>query len=290
MKNSVRIISHLVANLKSALSELKKDGAVIGISGGIDSAVALHLLERCLPKDRILPLILPDRDSDPRCIYLAEKVCQYYDAKKISITPLLQKLGVYRTFKNYPFIPRRIKEKYSRRRLEYHGRRIYLRFLRGDLDSELRKVLSYVRIKNRIRMAIIYHHAEIHNYGVVGTINKTEYLLGFFVPFGDGVADIMPLLELYKTDLYRIAQALNVPEEIITKSPTPDLIPAVTDEMILGMSYERIDDILKKIIDDQVRDLDTEESQYVRELYNRARNLRVLFFPIQRDFDNRVDL
>ncbi len=286
MKNSVKIIIQLADNLKSALSNLKKDGAVIGVSGGIDSAVALGLLERCLPKDRILPLILPDRDSDPRCIYLAEKVCQHYEAKRISITPLLQKLGIYRSFKNYAFIPRRIKEGYTRRKLEHYGRKIYLRFLRGDLNSELRKVLSYVRIKNRIRMAILYHHAEMCNYAVVGTINRTEYLLGFFVPFGDGVADTMPLLKLYKTDLYRIARALEIPEEIITQSPTPDLIPAVTDEMILGMSYERIDDILKKIIDDKVADLDTEESEYVRALYNRAKDLRVLFSPTQKDVDN----
>jgi len=290
MNNSVEFITHLVDDLKSALSTLKKDGAVIGISGGIDSAVTLQLLERCLPKDRILPLILPDRDSDPRCMYLAEKMCQNYEAKKISITPLLKKLGIYRSLRNYTFIPRRIKEEYSLRKLECYGGKIYLRFLKGDLDSELRKALSYARIKNRIRMAIMYHHAEIHNYAVVGTINRTEYLLGFFVPFGDGVADIMPLLKFYKTDLYGIARALNVPEEIITQSPTPDLIPAVTDEMVLGMSYERIDEILKKMIDDKVKDLDTEESKYIRELYNRAKNLHVLFSPIQKDFDNHMDL
>lgn len=290
MKNSAKIIIELADSLRSSLLNLKKDGAVIGVSGGIDSAVALGLLERCLPKDRILPLILPDRDSDPRCIYLAEKVCQHYETKRISITPLIQKLGIYRSFRDYAFIPRRIKEGYARRKLEYYGRNIYLRFLRGDLDSELRKVLSYVRVKNRIRMAIIYHHAEMRNYAVVGTINKTEYLLGFFVPFGDGVADIMPLLKFYKTDLYRIARALNIPEEIITQSPTPDLIPAVTDEMILGMSYEEIDDILKKMIDGKITDLDTEESKYVRELYNRAKDLRCLFSPTQKDFDKYAAL
>ncbi len=286
MENSIKIIIHLVDNIRSTLSTLKKDGAVIGISGGIDSAVTLKLLDKYLPKDKIHPLILPDRDSNPRCMHFAEKLCQDYETNKISITPLLQKLGIYRSFKNYPFIPRCIKEEYGRKKLEYYGQRIYLRFLKGNLDSELLKALSYVRIKNRIRMAIMYYHAEMRNYAVVGTINKTEYLLGFFVPFGDGVADIMPLLELYKTDLYRIARALNIPEAIVTQSPTPDLIPGLTDEMILGMSYERIDGILRKMVDNNVKDLATEEAKYVRELYTRAKNLRALFSPIQQEFED----
>ncbi len=290
MKNSVKTVIHLVDNIRSALSRLKKDGAVIGVSGGIDSAVTLKLVDKCLPRNRILPLILPDRDSNPRCIQYAEQICRDYETSKISITPLLQRLGIYRGFKNYAFIPRRIKEEYSRKKLEYYGQKIYLRFLRGDLDPDLRKALSYVRIKNRMRMAIMYHHAEMRNYAVVGTINKTEYLLGFFVPFGDGVADIMPLLELYKTDLWTIARTLNIPEEIVTQAPTPDLIPGLTDEMILGMSYERIDEILKEVMDSTVENLETEESRYIGELYTRAKDLRALLFPIQKDSVNHIVL
>ncbi len=280
MKNSLKMLNQLTANFKTSFARLKKDGAVIGISGGIDSAVTLKLLEQCLPKDKILPLILPERDSSLKCIHLAEQLCQDYAVKKISITPILQKLGIYHDFKNYPFIPRRIKEEYSREKLRFYGKKIYLRFLSGDLDADLRKALGYIRIKNRIRMAIMYHHAEIRNYAVVGTVNKTEYLLGFFVPFGDGVADIMPLLEVYKTDLYKIARALNVPEEIITQSPTPDLIPGLTDEMILGMNYEEVDDILKIMMEGKDELIDTEESKYIRDVYIQAKKLRACFFPI----------
>lgn len=275
-----KTLDHHVTNLKTFLAKLNKDGAVIGISGGIDSATTLKLLEKCLPKEQILPLILPDRDSNPRCIRLAEKLCREYKYKKISITSILQKLGVYREFSNYFFIPRRIKEKYVRKKHEHYGKYLYLRYLRDEVNDELRKALAYIRIKNRTRMTIMYYYAEINNYAVIGTVNKTEYLLGLFVPFGDGVADIMPLIHIYKSDIYDIAQALGVPNKIVTQIPSPDLIPGLTDEMILGMNYEKIDEILKIIVEHK-KIIETEETQYIAEVYQRAEKLRKFLFPIQ---------
>jgi len=280
-KNISKILNHLVAWAKTLLEMTKKDGAVIGVSGGVDSATTLKLLEQCLSKNKILPLILPDQDSNPKCIRLAEKVCKDYNFKKISITPILQKLNIYRDFQNYFIIPRRIKEKYVQKRFKQFGDKLYLRFLKGDLDAELQNALGYIRIKNRIRMAIMYHHAETRNYAVIGTVNKTEYLLGFFVPFGDGVADIMPFIHLYKTNVYEIARALDVPDEIITRAPSPDLIPGLTDETILGMGYEEIDEILKMLVKNKKRLSKTEEVRYIAELYKWAKKLRTMFFPIQ---------
>lgn len=282
MKNILKMVNPLVINLKTELEILKKDGAVIGISGGIDSAVTLKLLEQCLPKDKILPMILPERDSDPKRICMAKKICRDYDFKKISITPILRKLGIYHDFKNYFFIPRGIKEKYSQRKFKQSGKDIYLRFLNSKLDPDLLKALGYLRIKNRIRMAIIYHHAEIRNYAVVGTINKTEYFLGFFVPFGDGVADIMPLLNLYKTDVYEIARELEVPEEIINQAPSPDLIPGLSDELILGMNYQKIDEILNQIEQNKSLNTASNEFRYIAEIFERAKRFRAFLFTASR--------
>ncbi|UCG91646.1 MAG: NAD(+) synthase [candidate division WOR-3 bacterium] len=278
MKDTAKNLHHFVADLKNSLETLKKDGAVIGVSGGVDSATVLKLLEQCLPKENILPLILPDRDSNPRCIRLAEKLCRGYTYKKISITPLLQKLGVYREFGNYFFIPRRVKEKYVKKKYEHYGKNLYLRYLQDDVDAELRKAIGYIRIKNRIRMAIMYHYAEINNYAVIGTVNKTEYLLGLFVPFGDGAADLMPLFNIYKTETCDIARALEIPDEILVQAPSPDLIPGLTDEMILGMSYEKVDEILKMHVEKKGKLPETEETKYVMDVYEHAKNLRDYFF------------
>lgn len=278
MKDTTKNLDHLVTNLKTSLEKLNKGGAVIGVSGGVDSATVLKLLEQCLPKEKILPLILPDRDSNPRCIRLAENLCQGYTYKKISLTPLLQKLGVYREFGNYFFIPRKIKEKYVKKKYEHYGKHLYLRYLQNDIDAELRKAIGYIRIKNRIRMAILYHHAEINDYAVIGTINRTEYLLGLFVPFGDGAADLMPLLHIYKTEICDIARALEVPDEVVSQAPSPDLIPGLTDEMILGMSYEKIDEILRIHVEKKGKLPETEQTKYIIDVYEHAKNLREYFF------------
>ncbi|MBE0433756.1 NAD(+) synthase [candidate division WOR-3 bacterium] len=277
------MVNSLATGFKTELEILKKDGAVIGISGGIDSAVVLKLLEQCLPKDKILPVIIPERDSNPKCMRMAKKLCLDYDSKIISITPILEKLGIYRDFKNYFFIPRGIKEKYSQRKFRQSGKDIYLRILDNELDPDLLKALGYIRIKNRVRMAIIYHQAEIRNYAVVGTINKTEYLLGFFVPFGDGVADLMPLLNFYKTDVYKIARELEVPEEIINQAPSPDLIPGLSDGLILGMSYQKIDRVLKGIEQSENLDTASEEYKCIEEIFERAKRLRALLFTASRN-------
>ncbi len=283
MKHTSKMLELLVSRLKTSLETLNKDGAVIGVSGGVDSAVTLKLLEQCLPRNSILPMILPERDSNPQCIRLAEKLCHDYDYKKISITPILKTLGIYREFKNYGFLPRKLKESYRKKRLRQLGKNIYLRFLDGDLNTQLHKAIGYIRIKNRIRMAIMYYYAETRNYAVVGTINRTEYLLGFFVPFGDSVADSMPLFDLYKTDVFTTARELQVPDEIISRAPSPDLIPGVTDEMILGMSYDKIDEILRRIIENKDKGIRTEESQYIADICHRAKKLRAFIFPQRKD-------
>jgi NAD+ synthase len=118
--------------------------------------------------------------------------------------------------------------------------------LRGKFSSYLRKSNAYYRIKHRLRMALLYYHAELENKLVVGAANKTELSIGFFVKHGiDDAADIMPLLNLYKTQVRMLAEQINIPSNILNKSPSPDIIPGIVDEQAIGLRYEKLDLILE---------------------------------------------
>jgi NAD+ synthase len=108
---------------------------------------------------------------------------------------------------------------------------------------------AYYSVKHRIRMAILYFFAEKENYMVAGCTNLTERLIGFYVRYGDDASDIAPISHLYKTEVIELAKFLKVPEKIIEKPPTPDLIPGITDEGSIGFSYKDIDSLLKNFED-----------------------------------------
>ena len=138
-------------------------------------------------------------------------------------------------------------------------------------------------MKHRLRMVLLYSYAERENLLVVGTANKTEALTGFFVKYGDGAADIMPLLPLYKTQVRQLARFIHVPERIIDKAPTPDLIPGITDEFAIGISYEKLDIILSGLdtnmaVEDIAAKADVKQKtiEYVKELVAKSEHMRIL--------------
>lgn len=246
-----KTVEDLKRFIKTEVERQNKDGVVIGISGGIDSAVCAYLAVNALGKNRVFGLILPERDTNPQSIKDALLVCQALeiDYKKIDMTKTLTKIGIYRLVSALGgLVPYRIKADYSRKRLqklqELTGGDAYQQNLLGFKEPELRKATAYYRAKNRLRLLYLYYYAELKNLLVVGTANRTEYLIGFFVKYGDGAADIMPLLNLYKTQVWELAKFLGVPKRIIEKTPTPDLIPGLTDEEIIGLNYWELDSIL----------------------------------------------
>lgn len=93
-------------------------------------------------------------------------------------------------------------------------------------------------------MLLLYNYAELDNLLVLGTCNKTEKTIGFFVKYGDAAADASPLEGLYKTQVYQLAKFLSIPEEIIERPPSPDLLPGITDEYAIALAYETLDRIL----------------------------------------------
>ncbi len=267
--------------LKVFLDENGYRGAVLGVSGGVDSAVVAGILSRTLPKDKIKALILPERDSSPDSVSHAKAVCEKFDisCKVKDITPILKKLGIYSLQPPAILVPYSAKKKYALKRWqELGGNLAYELDIAGSENEEFRKGVAYYRAKHRVRMCSLYMEAELLGYAVVGTTNRTEWLTGFYVKWGDDATDVEPLLHLYKTEVFDLAKELEVPEIILKKPPSPDLIPGVTDEMALGMSYEELDEMLKAFErKENLSKFESEKVEKVRKLLDlgNKRNIRM---------------
>lgn len=243
----------IVKFIKSKLSEEDKDGFVLGLSGGIDSTVVAYLLKEAVGGKKIFALIMPDLDSDPsskRDALLVAKILgiRY---KVLPITEILWTIGSYRDIPLWILPSRRLKEKVIRNIYQYYknklGKPLFFA-IKDKVDPKLHwfnKGKAYYSIKNRTRMILSYFFAEKMNYLVAGCINLTEKLIGFYVNYGDNSCDIAPIAHLYKTEVIELARSLNIPEKILRKEPTPDLIPSITDEYSMGITYKELDRILK---------------------------------------------
>ncbi|KHC90340.1 NAD+ synthetase [Thermotoga sp. Mc24] len=239
----------LISFIKEKIEEYNYKGAVIGVSGGIDSAVVLSLCVQALRKDNVFALILPERDSSKDSVKDTIELCESLNVeyRVRSITPILRKIGVYRLFPPRLFLPDSIVKRYVLNKWNSLSKDPFLDDLRNSGPDEFLKGLAYYRVKHRVRMCLLYFEAEKRGYAVIGTTNRTEYLTGLYVKWGDEAVDIEPIIHLYKTQVFELAKELNVPEKIQRKPPSPDLIPGVTDEMAFGMSYMELDRILMKI-------------------------------------------
>ncbi|WAC06176.1 MAG: NAD+ synthase [Methanoregula sp.] len=186
-------------------------GIVVGVSGGVDSAVAAAFCCRAIGPERVLGLSLPASVSAPQDVKDALELCAQLGMKHrtISIEPML---GSFRAMPGFVQSP----------------------YLLGNLMA-------------RIRMTVLYYHANADHRLVCGTSNRSEYMLGYCTKFGDNAADIQPLLHLYKTDVYVIARELGIPERIIKKVPSAGLWAGQSDEGEIGLSYPEIDTALKNL-------------------------------------------
>ncbi|AMW33122.1 NAD(+) synthase [Fervidobacterium islandicum] len=261
----------IVGFINSTIKKYNFRGAVIGVSGGLDSAVVLALLVKALGRDKVKAFILPERDSSKSSTKDAEMVCKHFDVeyKIISIAHVLRAMGVYKLFPPALFIPEKVKASYAKKRWQRYPDP-YSMDLRNEGDELFLKGIAYYRAKHRVRMCKLYFEAEKLGYCVVGTTNKTELALGLYVKWGDDSVDIEPIKHLYKTQVYALAKYLGVPEKIIQKPPTPDLIPGLTDEEAFGLTYPEIDDILMKL--DTGIDVDTEKAKRVKTLLELAKH------------------
>ncbi|MBV6505642.1 MAG: NH(3)-dependent NAD(+) synthetase [Syntrophorhabdaceae bacterium] len=289
------ISKEIIEFLRDKVNLLNRDGVLLGLSGGLDSTVCAYIAVEALGKDKVFALFMPDRDSNPqseRDAFATSKILGI-ELREINLSPILSKIGVYSLEPLpllAPLIPRKIKEKYTigkYNRLKGIEESTFLRILKNEGDLELRKSVAYYSIKHRLRMVLLYYWAEIKNYAVLGCCNKTEKLTGFFIKHGDSASDIDLISHLYKTQVRELAKFLRIPKKIINKVPSPDLIPGVTDEFALKLSYDVLDKILYGIEKDMkneeiacIAGTDKETVQYVKEIVKWSEHMRKPPFSI----------
>ncbi len=251
--------------IKTNIEKYMFNGAIIGISGGLDSAVVGKLLVDSIGRDKVYGLILPERDSSPQTVDDAKLVCDYLgiEYKIINITGILRKLGVYSLKPPaFPF-PKSVQSIYSRNIWKKESDP-FIQDLTTQGDEKFLEALAYYRTKPRIRSTVLYFEAEKRNYAVIGCTNKTEYTIGFYTKWGDEACDIEPIRHLYKTEVLELAKKLNIPQKIIDKKPSPDIAPGITDEFALGIDYAELDRILIKI--EKEEDLSSENKDSVAKI------------------------
>jgi len=243
-------LEKIVEFIRRHTIELCRDGAVVGLSGGIDSCLILKLCVQALGKDRVTAVILPERDSSSANIKDAVEFAKELGVKYIykRLTIILSLIGIYKLYPPTFFVKRSFIEKFiSKKRKEISdkvGKDIFIANLEGSSDRELCKGRAFYKVKHRLRSAILFYYSELNNYLLVGCLNKSEWLTGFFVKYGDSIADIMPITSLYKTQVFRLAKFIDIPDNILKKAPSPDLIPGIVDEEVLGLTYRKLDLIL----------------------------------------------
>jgi NAD+ synthase len=241
---------------------LRRRGAVVGISGGIDSSVTMALTARAIGAKRVLGLIMPESDSDPESQKLAQTLADQFSVKTVveNMTPVLEGFDCYRRrdeaikrlFPEFDSRTYKMKIGLPQDILERDALNVFSVTIIGPDGHEQSKRLppaEYLQIvaasnfKQRSRMTMLYYHAETNNYAVVGTPNKHEYCQGFFVKFGDGGADVMPIIPFYKTQVYQLARYLGVPESIVQRPPTTDTYSAgsTQEEFFFQLPFELMD-------------------------------------------------
>lgn len=194
--------------ISTSVRESKAKGVVVGLSGGIDSAVVSLLCAKAIGPAKVLNLFMPTETTPPGDEEDARELCKEFgmELKEVDISGAVKELS-----KTLP-------------------------------DPKDRHLMG--NVKARARMIVLFHHAKLLGRVVMGTSNKSELLIGYFTKFGDGGADFCPIGDLYKTEVRELAKALKVPRRIIDKVPSAGLWEGQTDEGEMGITYDDLDQVL----------------------------------------------
>jgi NAD+ synthase len=255
-----RIVAYLRRTVRQ---DFHRYGGVVGISGGIDSSVVLGLCVRAFGTGRVTAVMMPEKDSDPETERYARLVAEHFGIEPILeiITPVLDGFGCYhrrdeaiqRVFPEYDASAGyKAKIVLPHNLLNEDTLNVFSLTIvtpSGEEKSQRLPLREYFQIvaasnfKQRTRMSLLYYHAELRNYAVIGTANKNEHDQGFFVKWGDGGADLMPIRHLFKTQVYQLAEYLEVPLEIRRRTPTTDTYSAPTtqQEFFFRLPFETMD-------------------------------------------------
>lgn len=241
--------------------QFHRKGAIVGCSGGVDSSVVLALCVRAFGPSRVLAVLLPERESSPESAEIASRLTAQFGVETLTedITGALEGAGCYRRRDE---AVRRVFPDYGagwKCKITLPGSLLdqetlnvfYLTVVSPDGQeareripaAEYYQIVAASNFKQRVRMAMLYYHAELRNYAVIGTANKNEHALGFFVKHGDGGVDTAPILHLFKSQVYQLAAHLGIPDEIRTRPPTSDTYSAgsTQEEFFFRLPFETLD-------------------------------------------------
>lgn len=240
---------------------LKRKGGVIGVSGGVDSAVVLAIAVQAIGPERLVALLLPEMESSPDSARLGHAVCHQFGVRPLveDVTGPLMGFGAYRrrddavrdifpeydsTYKLKITLPGGLMDA---RTLNFFSATIVApdgqETTRRLRPAQFRQIVAATNFKQRSRVAMLYYHAELHDYAVIGTPQRNEHDQGFFVKYGDGAMDVKPIGHLYKSQVYQLAEHLNILEEIRTRPPTSDTYSAgsTQEEFFFRLPFETMD-------------------------------------------------
>lgn len=194
--------------IRQKVEESGGGGVVVGLSGGLDSAVVAVISAQAIGPDRVLAVQMPSETSLPQDLEDSRKLADLFGFELL-VVPISDLVSE----------------------------------LRDLLPSTERKDLMG-NVMARCRMVILFHYANLLGRVVMGTSNKSELLVGYFTKFGDGGSDFLPIGDLYKTEVKELAKRIGIPDSVIEKTPSAGLWSGQTDEGELGMSYEDLDKVL----------------------------------------------
>jgi NAD+ synthase len=226
----------LVDFIRNEVTRVNMKTGIIGLSGGIDSAISAFLTAEALGPENTYCVMMPYKTSSPDSKAHAELVVNKLkcNSELVEITPMVDPL-----------------------------------FAMDKNITPLRKG----NIMARERMIVLYDCTSRYNGLVIGTSNKTETLLGYSTVYGDNASAINPIGDLYKTQIWQLAEYLGVPEELINKAPSADLWDGQTDEKELGFTYKEVDNLLFQMVDERKSIQELLESGYEQKFIDRVRTL-----------------
>jgi NAD+ synthase len=208
--------------IKRYMKKNKIERAVIGISGGLDSSVTAYLTSKAIGSDRVVGVTMNDIATPIQDRSDAEKIIQELKIKHLDVDISSTSVALADLLKQ----------------------ELFKKFSLKDLEKVNERGKAYINIKSRLRMTILYFFGNRLNGAVIGTSDRSEIMLGYFTKYGDGAADILPLGNLYKSQVRALGQYLDLPESILRKKSSPGLIKNLTAEEELGFDYDTADLIL----------------------------------------------
>lgn len=230
------LIADISAWIKEKVEEAGKSGVVIGLSGGLDSTVTAFLCKKALGQKKVMGLIMPCH-SEPETLEDAKIVVEFLQIP----TQHIDLSAIYDNFLS--ILP--------------EGNKI-----------------ACSNLKVRLRMITLYYFANKLDYLVAGTGNKSECSAGYFTKYGDGAVDLLPLADIYKTELIKLAEYLRIPQKIINKPPSADLWKGQTDEEELGITYKELDKILESCEKKEKLE-DTPQEKLVKKMIQKSMHKRL---------------